>query len=54
MYASHSAWCYHIFDVCIEKKQQPRRVYNNFRKYNNEFQLAILPRMIEKVSETNL
>jgi hypothetical protein len=38
MYTSHAAWGQYMIDQCLIQKKQPRRVYNYFRRYNEEFQ----------------
>lgn len=54
MYTSHAVWGQHMIEECLVNKTQPRRVYNYFKKYNEELQEHFIVNLIRNISEINL
>ena len=43
-----------MISQCLVEKKQPRRVYNYFKKYNEEFYMHLATNLEQKISEINL
>ena len=70
MYTSHAVWGQHMIEQCLVLscavprqhmieldtvlKNQPRRVYNYFKKYNEELQEHLIVNLTRNLSEINL
>ena len=54
MFASHAAWAQDMIAQCLVHKKQPRRVYNYFKRYNEELYEHLAVNLIRNLSDINL
>ena len=54
MFTSHAAWSQNLIEECLVQKKHPRRLYNYFRKYNEEFYEHLAVNLIRKSDDINL
>lgn len=54
MFTSHAVWAQSVIEECLVKKKQPRRVYNTFKQYNEEFYEHMVVNLIRNIGDINL
>lgn len=54
MFTSHASWAQHMIEQCLVLKRQPRRVYNYFKRYNEEFYEHLVVNLIRNMTDINL
>lgn len=54
MFTSHANWCVDMVEQCLVQKSQPRKVYNHFKQYNEEFYEHLTVNLIRNLSDINL
>lgn len=54
LYVSHAAWSQDMIAQCLVHKKQPHRVYNYFKRYNEELQEHLVVNLLRNLSDINL
>jgi hypothetical protein len=54
LFTAHSSWAAHMVEQCLVLKKQPRRVYNYFKKYNEELYEHLAVNLQRNISDINL
>lgn len=50
---AYAAWCHHIIEKTLIRKQQPKRVYRVFQRYNDSVLQYVLKNLIEHSDNIN-
>lgn len=54
IFTAHASWAQSMIEQCLVQKAHPKRVYEDFKRYNEEFYMHLATNLVLKISEINL